>query len=151
MSTPPPNQNDPNTNVEQRIRTLRTLWIALLLSIGIYYIVTPFLKPAGDIAPNPTLSLVLLVGAALTTLISFPIKNRLLSRAVDQQQPQQVQQAYIVGWAINEVAALLGMLDYLATGHPHYYFLFIIAAFGLLFHFPKREPVMNAAFKTSSF
>lgn len=151
MSTPQKNQSDPNTNVEQRIRTMRTLWIALLLSIGIYYFVTPFLKRTGDIAPNPTLSVVLLAGAMLMTLISFPIKNKLLSRAVEQQQAQQVQQAYIVGWAINEVGALLGMLDFLATGNGRYYIPFIIAACGLLLHFPKREPVMNASFKPSGF
>ena len=142
------NQNDPNTNVELRIRTMRTLWIALLLSIGSYCIVTIFLKPSANVTPNPMLSLILLAGAMFTTLVSFPIKNRLLSRAVDQQQAQLVQQAYIVGWAINEVGALLGMLDYFATGHRHYYIPFLIAAGGLLLHFPRREPVVNATFKT---
>ena len=149
MNSPPANQNDPNANVELRIRTMRTLWTALLLSIGGYYILTKFAKLSEVVTPNPRLSLALIVGAVLTTLVSFPIKNRLLSRAVDQQQVQQVQQAYIVGWAINEVGALLGMLDFFVTGNPRYYIPFIIAACGLLLHFPKREPVMDAAFKTS--
>jgi hypothetical protein len=141
------NQNDQQANIELRIRTLRTLWFALLLSIVIYYVVTIFMKPSGEPAPNPMLSLALLLAGAAMTLVSFLIKSRLLSRAVDQQQVAGVQQAYIAGWAINEIAALLGMLDYFVTGHRHYYLLFIIAFCGLLLHFPRREPVVNAAFK----
>ena len=148
MKTQPINQNNPQANVELRLRTLRTLWIALLFSIGAYCIVTFFVKLPADPAPNPTLSLVLLMGAILTTLISFPIKNRLFSRAVDQQQVPLVQQANIVGWAVNEVGALLGMLDFFATGNRYYYIPFIIAACGLLLHFPKREPILNASFNT---
>ena len=111
MSTQPMNQNDPQA-IELRIRTLRTLWTALLLSIGGYFVLTLFAKPSEDITPNPRLSLILLLVGVSTTLISFLIKNKLLSRAVDQQQVGLVQQAYIVGWAINEVAALLGVLDF---------------------------------------
>jgi hypothetical protein len=33
------------------------------------------------------------------------------------------------------------------TGDRYYYMLFIIAACGQLLHFPKREHVINAAFK----
>ena len=147
MSTRPMNQNDQQANIELRIRTLRTLWIALLLSIVVYCVMTIFVKPSGEPTPNPMLSLVLLLAGISTTLVSFLIKSRLLTRAVDQQQLPLVQQAYIVGWAINEVAAVLGMLDLFVTGNRHYYFLFIVAACGLLLHFPRREPVVNAAFK----
>ena len=145
------NQSDPNANIELRIRTIRTLWIALLLSIGGYFVVTIFVKPSADIAPNPTLSLILLIAGISTTLISFLIKNKLLTRAVDQQQVPLVQQAYVTAWAVNEVAALLGVLDFFLTGHRHYYILFIISACGLLLQSPRRESVMNAAFKGPGF
>ena len=147
MSTQPINQNDPHANIELRIRTIRTLWIALLLSIGGYFVLTIFVKPSEDIAPNPMLSLILLLAGISTTLTSFLIKNKLLSRAVDQRQVPLVQQAYVVGWAVNEVAALLGVLDFFVTGHRHYYILFIVSACGLLLQFPRRESIMNASFK----
>lgn len=124
------------------------LWIGMLGSIGGYYVLTLFMGPSEDITPNPTVSLTLIVIGLLTTLISFPIKNKLLTAAVDRQQVQLVQQAYIVAWAICEVAALLGLLDFLLTGHPHYYLLFIIGAGGQLLHFPRRENLVNAAFKS---
>ena len=145
------NQNDPHADIELRIRTIRTLWIALLGSIFAYFVLTLFVKPSEEITPNPTLSLVLLVVGISTTLISFLIRSKLLSKAVDHQQVQMVQQAYVVGWAINEVAAMLGVLDYFVTGHRHYYILFIVSALGLLLQFPRRESVVNAAFKNQGF
>ena len=151
MSTQPMNQNDPQV-IELRIRTLWMVWIALLLSIAGYFVFTIFAKPSADIPPNPTLSLILLVVGISTTLISFLIRNRLLTRAVDQQKVPLVQQAYVVGWALNEVAALLGVVDLFVTGHRHYYILLIVSACGLLLHFPRRESVVNAAsYKSTEF
>jgi hypothetical protein len=151
MNTQSANQKDPQGKIELRIRTMRTLWIAMFLSIGVYYVFTFFAGRSEDINPNNTLSLTLVGGALLITLISFPIKNRLLTRAVEQQQVQLVQQGHVVAWALTEVAALLGLLDFFLTGNRYYYILFIIAACGQLLHFPRREPVINALFKSPMF
>lgn len=135
------------TNVELRLRTMRTLWIAMLLTIGGYYVLTIFMNRSENVTPNPVLSLVLLCVGLVITLISFPIKNRLVSKAVEKQQVGLVQQGYIVGWALTEVAGLLGLFDFFVTGHRHYYVLLIIAALGTLLQYPRREAVENAAFK----
>ena len=137
MSTQPM-QNNPQANIELRIRTMRMVWIAMFFSLGGLVVLTILQKRSEDITPNPTLSLILLLIGASTTLISFLIRSRLLSRAVDQQQVMLVQQAYIVGWAINEVTAMLGVIDFFVTGHRHYYVLLIISALGLLLQFPRR-------------
>ena len=79
------------------------------------------------------------------------IKSTLLKKAAQQQQVALVQQAYIVTWAITEVAALLGMLDFFVTGNPKFYALFIISALGMLLHFPSRDAVLNASFKSQGF
>ena len=128
---------------------MRIVWMALLMTVVIYYAITFFVVRPNDVVPNPTLSLVLICFAVLAVLISFLIKSRLLSKAVDQQHLGMVQQAYIVTWAISEVAALLGLLDFFMTADRYYHALFIIGALGLLLHFPRREPVVNAAFKRS--
>ncbi len=151
MNTQPMNQNNPHANIELTLRTLRTLWPAMFLSLAGFFVVTIFAKPSEDITPNPTLSLILLLAGISATLISFLIRSKLLSRAVDQQQTMMVQQAYVAGWAINEVAGLLGLLDFFMTGHRHYYLLLIISALGLLLQFPRREPVMNAGFTKQGF
>jgi hypothetical protein len=128
---------------------MRTLWIAMFFSVGLYYAFTLFVGRSEKLTPNSRVSLVLAGVAVLTTLISFPIKNRLLTRAVEQQQASLVQQGYIVTWALSEVAALLGVLDFFSTGDRYYYILFLIAACGFLLHFPRREHVINASFKNS--
>jgi hypothetical protein len=123
------------------------LWIGMLGSIGVYYVFTLFRGRSEDVTPNPVVSLTLIAIGLLATLISFFIKNKLIARAVDQHQVQLVQQAYVIAWAICEVGALLGLLDFFLTGHRHYYLLFIVAAVGQLLHFPRREHVLNASFK----
>ena len=143
------NQNDPQTNVEARLQTMHILWMALLTTIAIYYGITVFAVRKDDVEPNPTLSLVFICVGVLAVLMSFLIKSRLLAKAVDQQHLGMVQQAYVVAWAITEVAALLGLLDYFKAADRYYHALFIIGALGLLFHFPRREPVVNAGFKSS--
>jgi len=149
MTTPSANQNDPQTNIELRIRTMRTLWIALILSLGGYYVFTLFTERKESLEPNASLSLTLICVAMVTVLVSFLIKSRLLSKAMEQRNVGMVQQAYVVTWAITEVAALLAMLDFFLTNDRYYYVLIIVAALGQLLHFPRREHVVNAAFKSS--
>ena len=151
MNTQPINQNDPQANIELRIRTMRMVWISMFFSLAGLGVITIVQKRSEDLTPNTTLSLTFLLLGVSTTLISFLIRSKLLSRAVDQQQVTLVQQAYIVGWAVNEVTALLGVLDFFVEHHPHYYLLFVISAVGLLLQFPRREPVENAAFKSPGF
>ena len=127
---------------------MRTLWFALFASVGLYYVFTFFVGPSENVEPNPTLSLILIVIGVSTTLIAFVVKSKLINLAIEQQRVQLVQQAYIVAWAMTEVAALLGVFDFLATGHRHYYILFIITAAGMLLQAPRREHVVNAWPKT---
>src|SRR5688500_7800087 len=101
-------QSNPHKHIDLRMRTLRTLWLALFFSVGFYYVLTLFIRRNENAVPNNTLSITLVMVALSATLISFLVKNKLLARAVEQQQVQMVQQAYVVAWAINDVAALLG-------------------------------------------
>jgi hypothetical protein len=136
---------------ELRIRSMRIIWFALLMSIGFYFVLTLFAQRSADVEPNSTLSMALLMIAASTTLVSFLIKSKLLTKAIDQSQVQQVQQAYIVAWAVTEVGALLGVLDYFLTANRYYYVLILIALCGQLLHFPRSEHVINASFKRTTF
>ena len=131
------------------MRTMRTLWMAMISSIGVYFLFCLVRGRPEHLEPNNTLFLVLVAVSLFTILLSFFIKSQLLNRAFEQQQVQQVQQAYVIAWAVTEVGALLGLIDYLVTGDRYYYVLFIIAACGQLLHFPRREHVLNASFKRS--
>ena len=130
---------------------MRVIWIALILNVGLFFVLTLFAKRPEDVQPNSMLSLILIVIAASTTLVSFLVKSNLLNKAIGQGQVPQVQQAYVVAWAITEFAALLGLLDYFITADRYYYVLFLIAAGGQLLHFPRSEHVVNASFRPSGF
>ena len=147
MNRQPANQNDPQANFEQRLLTMRILWMAMFLSVVFYYVLTFYWGPSEDAQPNPTLTLILIGVALSTALISFFVKNLLLARAVEQQNVQLVQQAYIVALALTEVPGLLGLLDYLMTGDRYYPILFLISAGAQLLHFPRREHIINASAK----
>ena len=134
-------------NVEVRMRTMRTIWIAMLMSIGFYYAFTFIAKRPEDVEPNRTLFLVLVTIALLMTFISFPIRNKLINQAIGQQHVPLVQQAYILAWAISEIPALLGLVYFYMTGNRYYYVLFGMAVFAQLLHIPRREHVINASFK----
>ena len=138
-------------NVEVRMRSMRTIWIAMFMSIGFYYAFTFFVTPKGDGELNSTLFLVLVVISLSITFISLPIRNKLINRAIEQQHVPLVQQAYILAWAISELPALLGLVYFFMTGNHYYYVLFGIAVFALLLHIPQREHVINASFKKPIF
>ena len=142
------NQNQ-SENVELRIRSMRTIWIALILSIGAYFVLTLFAQKSENIEPNSMLSVILIAIAASTTLISFPIKSKLLNNAIEQGQVPQVPQAYVVAWAVSEAGALLGVVDYFLTTDRYYYAPMLIAVCGQLLHFPRREHIESASFRPS--
>ncbi len=135
-------------SIEPRIRTMRTLWIAMLISVGFYYLFTLLVGQPTNSTANNTLSLMLAGVGLLTTLMSFPIKNKILVRSVTEQRVESVQQAHVIAWAMTEVAALLGLLDFFLTGNRYYYLLFLVAAIGQVLHFPRRQQVMDACFKS---
>jgi predicted MFS family arabinose efflux permease len=88
-------QNDLQSQIEQRIRTMRTLWIGLVLSIGAYYVLTLVAEQPEE-NPNTALSVTLLALGLLMVPLSFVIKNKILRQAAEQQRASLVQQAYIV-------------------------------------------------------
>ncbi|HEX7335326.1 MAG TPA: hypothetical protein VF290_27790 [Pyrinomonadaceae bacterium] len=126
---------------------MRTLWMALFVSIGLYYAVTIFSTRAEDAEPNSTLFLVLVAIALSTVFISFPIKSKLVSQAIEQQHVPLVQQGYTVAWALCEIPAILGLVDFFVTSNRYFYALFFLSVFALVLHYPRREHVINASFK----
>ena len=147
-----PEATDPNNaqmNIEQRMRTVRILWLALLFSVGLYYLFTIVAGRPENLEANNTVSLALLAVGVSTTLVSFLVKNKLINRAIEQRQVQQVQQGYVIAWAMCEVSALLGLMDFFLTSDRYFYVLFIIAALSELLHYPRREHFENASFSSA--
>ena len=144
----PLNQNEVQANVAMRYRTLRTVWFGILLSVPMYYVYT-LLEAATPVATHETqiLTTILLPAGIASVLVSHIVKRKILSRSVSEQRVQLVHIGYVTAFAVTEVAALLGVLDHFLTGNRYYYILFIVAAIGLLSHFPNRDHLLAACYK----
>lgn len=147
----PANQNE-EQRIETRLRAILTVWFALFLSVGLYYMVTLFTGNRHEFhTPSRRLFLAFAAAGSLLAIISIPVKQMYLRRSVREQQIELVQTGYIVAWALSEVAALLGLLNFFLTDNRRYYVLFIIAACGLLLNFPRRQHLLDATLKNSRF
>jgi hypothetical protein len=71
----------------------------------------------------------------------------LLKRSIEKQDPGLVQPAFVVAWAMCEVSAILGIVEYFLLGTRDYLVLFLLAAAGMILHFPTRQHLLNASYK----
>jgi hypothetical protein len=141
-------------NIEVRYRTLFTLWFAICMSVLLFLVLVQF-TPVKINLQHPTcsdclsfnlrLSLVLNSLAVVPLGISFLIKQRMLGQANALQKLDMVQSAYVVAFALCEASALLGLLDHFINGSHLYYVGFIFAGLGMLLHFPRKQPLLDAS------
>jgi hypothetical protein len=89
---------------------------------------------------------VLAMGVSIV-LASFLLKQQLVRKAIDKTDIAALQSAHIISLALCESAALFGVLDRFVTASPTSWFLFAIAALGILLNFPSKDNVRAASFK----
>ena len=138
--------DQPEPGVEQRHRNILILWAGILMVIPMYLV----LIWINSVPPDPeksTLALMLIGLSIVPVAISFLVKNKLLSKAVETQKLELVQQAYVVAFALCEAALMLGIVIYFVTGSPYYVAAIAIGALGLLLHFPRKQHLLDATFK----
>lgn len=139
------------SNLDKRYQTLIVLWFALLMSVGLYFALALLVAPAAvSERSNPTRSLWIVALTALGTVLvifSFAVKQKLLERSVEQQDVSLVQKALVIACAMCEASALLGLLERFLVGNREYYWLFSLAAAGIVFHFPRRNQLESASYK----
>ena len=148
----PANQNT-QPNIDARYRTMLTLWFALLMSIGMYFVFSLFVGPENgndpDAAPNTVFTVVLTALGAFLVLLSFVVKRKFLERSVERQEMELVQKGLVIACAMCEVSALLGLVERFLINSREYYLLFLVAAIGTALHFPRREHLLAATYKAS--
>jgi NADH:ubiquinone oxidoreductase subunit 2 (subunit N) len=142
------------SNLDKRYQTLIVLWFALLMSIGMYFLFSVLVAPGLSNEPrNPRSSLLIVALTALGTflvIVSFAVKRKLLERSVERQDVSLVQKALVIACAMCEVSALLGLLERFVIGNREYYLLFLLAAAGTAFHFPRRSQLESASYKNAA-
>jgi NADH:ubiquinone oxidoreductase subunit 2 (subunit N) len=138
-------------NLDKRYQTLIILWFGQLMSIGMFFLFTVFAAPGiSTESGNPSRSLLIVALTALGTflvIVSFAVKGKLLERSVENQDVSLVQKALVIACAMCEVSALLGLIERFLIGNREYYLLFLLAAAGIAFHFPRRSQLESASYK----
>lgn len=137
---------------EVRLRTMRILWAAFLITIGLFVLVTYFSRPSADAIAEarqetPMLLLILAPLGLSSVVVSFVLKASFYRRAAEQQQPDVLQIGFIVAMALCESAVIFGLVGLFVTWNDYAYGLFALGALGEALHFPRREEVMSAYFK----
>lgn len=140
-------------DLNKRYQTMLTLWFALLMSVVMYFVFVQI--AAAPIAnaenrPNSLLIVGITALGAVLVLVSFVVKRKLLERSLEKQDVLLVQKAMVIACALCEASALLGLLERFAFGNREYYLLFIFAAAGVLFHFPRRSQLEAASYKSTN-
>lgn len=141
-----------DVDLNKRYQTLLFLWFALLMSIVLYFVVALLAAPDAGAAPGSSNSLLTFALASLGTfvvVISFAVKRKLLERSIENQDVALVQKALVVACAMCEVTALMGLLERFIIRNSDYYLLLIVAAIGTVLHFPRREQLQAASYKSS--
>ena len=117
----------------------------MLMSLGIFLSLAVFVPGSGS--PNRTMSYAFFGISMVLVIASLLIKQRQLKQAIEKRQVALLQNAYILGFALCEAAALFGLLDHFVTGSNNYRYMFALAVFGMLVHFPKKDHVRSVSYK----
>jgi F0F1-type ATP synthase membrane subunit c/vacuolar-type H+-ATPase subunit K len=144
-----PNQPEAQAKLDAQYRTMIILWLAFLSSI-VMYVFIGLIVPRQAATENGLLALVFSAVSAFLVVVSFAVKKKFFTRAVDEQQVRLVSTGFILAAALCEGGALFGLLD-LFIAHERYYLILIAFSFlGLLAHFPRRNDLVAASFKSNS-
>ena len=137
------------TDLDTRYRTMLILWLALLMSVMMFFVMTIVAAPANldgdrDAPTNVVLFVLAAVGTFLVVL-SFAVKRKMLQRSVEKQEVMLVQQALVLACAMCEVSALFGVVERFMIGSGDHYLLFLVSEVGIALHFPKRNHLLAAS------
>lgn len=139
------NPQQVEATVEARHKVFLILWFALFVSVMLLLVLVLVAGSKGT--PNTILSYALLGIGLMTVLVSFLLKQQLLQKAINNNDIAALQSAQVVSLALCESAALFGVLDRFVTASRTSWFLFAIAAIGILLHFPKKDYIRAVSYK----
>ncbi len=138
-----PNKDD----IDTRYRSMLIVWIAQVMSVVMFFVITQFVEVPNDRPENNILSFVLAAVGIFCAIISFVVRAKLLRNSVEKQDLALVQTANITGRALCEVPAISGVIErFLLPGHE-YLLLLLIGAIATLLHYPRRSDLLAASYK----
>ena len=146
------NNKAPNkTDIDVRYRTMLTLWFAQMMSVVMFFVMTQLIASSADKPANSLLSFVFAGVGTFAAILSFVVRSQILSRSVEKQDILLVQQAQVIGCALCELPALLGILERFTLPGRDYILLLAISFLSMALHFPRKANLLAASYKDPSF
>ncbi len=138
------NPQEAEARVAARYQVFLILWILMLVSLAFLLCLAVFVPGSGR--PDRTMSYLFFGISIVLVIASLLIKHRQVKQALERRQVSLLQSAYILGFALCEAAALFGLMDHFVTGSNNYRYMFVLAVFGMLLHFPKKDHVRAVSY-----
>lgn len=143
-------------NLVAQYQTLVVIWAALLFSQVLFVGMLVFTKPnlfrfdfsASPLEPSAPMILGFGVAALTCVALSFAFKRRLYERAVEEQNPTQVQSGLVIALALCEASSLFGLVLAFAFDYPYFFLWFAVGVVGMLLHFPRQNDLLAAGYKS---
>jgi hypothetical protein len=144
--------------LDNRFRTMMTIWVVLLLSQFMFVGAVLALKghaftidtgqpPLGD---EPIIPIVFGILAISNLGLSFFFRKRSLEQAIAEQKPGHVQTGLIIACALCESISILGVVLAVAFGYQYYFIWLALGIIGIFLHFPRRKHLLDASFSRST-
>jgi hypothetical protein len=138
------------SSIERKIqafyRVLLIIWAAQVVALVIFFLLGLLVLRSPETG-ELTLFWVLAGLSVALVAVSLAVKHKFFAEAVEKQNMATVQQGQIAAIALCEAAGLFGLLSRAITGTRYFYLPFVVAALGMVLHFPRRESLMAASFK----
>ena len=146
------NNKPAGTNVDGRYQTMLILWFAILVSQGLFLVLTIVAAgpragggPPDAVGTNKIILFVAGAAGGFTFLMSFVLKSKYYSQAIEQRSVAMMQSGLVLALALCEATSLFGLLIYFVTRDKSAYALFGLAALGMLLHFPRKSQLLAAS------
>jgi hypothetical protein len=132
------NESPVRVTAEARRRGLLLIWGAQLMSLAVLFFLTYVVRPESSADGNHALAWTLGAIGFMTFIASFLVKRKLLAQAAEKRRADLGTTAYVLAFAMCELTAILGFVAYIITGLSYALHSFVIAAAGMILHFPAR-------------
>jgi drug/metabolite transporter superfamily protein YnfA len=129
---------------DRQYRTMLIVWFVFVISLSAFFVFCLLLAPASTDQDLSGFGIVFVAFGFIFVVDSFFWKRKSLARAMKRHDPSLVDKAYIVAFAMCEVAGLFAVFLRFETVFRYYYVSFALAGVAMLLHFPRKDHVLAA-------
>jgi len=127
-------------------QNLVVIWLALLVSQIVFFIVAWFLRPglarfdgsAPFLDEKPAIILTFCASAILFFGLGLILSRQHNRRALRDRDAACIQTGLTLGCALSEIPSILGLILALGFDYPFYHLWIALGTFGVLLHFPRK-------------